>query len=353
MLILRCPAQLQLLEETLRKSLPSTLPVLGTVMTVARGNPASHEVLVDSWPNFGIVLTRLRPEDHRDPRDYYTNQLSVFYRDKGALQALLEGTEAVTQERAFQILGWAGRGRAGGGQCQGAEGGDDPVPGADQPRAPPAPQADAPGPAPGTRVPIPRLSAQRHVGPGGQCPQPGVPAGAGAGTALCLPAGPARPPGVLEPAGRAGLPAPRLHGARLARARPHRAAAGRAGPAAARPRLPHLLRRAAPEHGLAARPAGRRLRAPTRNLLHGPGHPTVVPREECQGGGCLSSPLGPAGPGSTPCERGEHRSSHTELSLEPFGNIPNSAQSRPPAPHGVRHGRGGGLEKGFYSFIQE
>ncbi|KAF4797514.1 glycine N-acyltransferase-like protein 3 [Turdus rufiventris] len=78
-------------------------------MTVARGNPASHEVLVDSWPHFSIVLTRLRPEvlpqAHKDPRDYYTNQLSVFYRDKGALQALLQGTEAVTQGRAFQILG--------------------------------------------------------------------------------------------------------------------------------------------------------------------------------------------------------------------------------------------------------
>uniref|UniRef100_A0A8D2MA55 Glycine N-acyltransferase-like protein n=1 Tax=Zonotrichia albicollis TaxID=44394 RepID=A0A8D2MA55_ZONAL len=110
MQILRCPAQLQLLEETLRKSLPTTLPVLGTVMTVARGNPASHEVLVDSWPNFSIVLTRLRPEV-LDPKDYYTNQLSVFYRDKGALQALLEGTEAVTRERAFQILGKYGTGR--------------------------------------------------------------------------------------------------------------------------------------------------------------------------------------------------------------------------------------------------
>lgn len=31
MLILRCPAQLQLLEETLRKSLPTTLPVTGTL----------------------------------------------------------------------------------------------------------------------------------------------------------------------------------------------------------------------------------------------------------------------------------------------------------------------------------
>ncbi|XP_041878595.1 glycine N-acyltransferase-like protein 3 [Corvus kubaryi] len=105
MQILRCPAQLQLLEEALRKSLPTTLPVLGTVMTVARGNPASHEVLVDSWPHFGIVLTRLCPEEHRDPRDYYTNQLAVFYRDKGALQALLGGTEAVTGARAFQIMG--------------------------------------------------------------------------------------------------------------------------------------------------------------------------------------------------------------------------------------------------------
>ncbi|XP_032547543.1 glycine N-acyltransferase-like protein 3 [Chiroxiphia lanceolata] len=105
MQILRCPAQLRLLEETLRKSLPTTLPVLGTVMTVARGNPAAHEVLVDSWPDFGIVLTRLRPEEHKDPKDHYTNQLAVFYRDKGALQALLGGTEAVVQARAFQILG--------------------------------------------------------------------------------------------------------------------------------------------------------------------------------------------------------------------------------------------------------
>ncbi|NWI96866.1 GLYL2 protein, partial [Pitta sordida] len=105
MQILRCPAQLQLLEETLRKSLPATLPVLGTVMTVARGNPAAHEVLVDSWPHFSVVLTRLRPEEHKDPRDYYINQQAVFYRDERALQALLGGTEAVSRARAFQIMG--------------------------------------------------------------------------------------------------------------------------------------------------------------------------------------------------------------------------------------------------------
>uniref|UniRef100_A0A8C8A2F9 Glycine N-acyltransferase-like protein n=1 Tax=Otus sunia TaxID=257818 RepID=A0A8C8A2F9_9STRI len=105
MLILTCPGHLRRLEEALRRSLPATLPVLGTVMTVARGNPASHEVLVDSWPHFSVVLTRLRPEENKDPGDFYTNQLTAYYRDEGAWRALLGGTEAVGWTRAFQIHG--------------------------------------------------------------------------------------------------------------------------------------------------------------------------------------------------------------------------------------------------------
>ncbi|KAM9606805.1 glycine N-acyltransferase-like protein 3 [Morphnus guianensis] len=115
MLILTCPGQLQLLEEALRRSLPATLPVLGTVMTVARGNPAAHEVLVDSWPHFGVVLTRLRPEEQRDPGDFYANQLTVYYRDEGAWRALLGGTEAVGWSRAFQMHGKPGMAGGGGG----------------------------------------------------------------------------------------------------------------------------------------------------------------------------------------------------------------------------------------------
>ncbi|NWU73199.1 GLYL3 protein, partial [Pterocles burchelli] len=105
MLSLTSPGQLRCLEETLRRNLPASLPVLGTVMTVARGNPAAHEVLVDSWPHFGVVLTRLRPEEHRDPRDFYSNQLTVFYRDEGAWRGLLGGTGAVGWTRAFQMQG--------------------------------------------------------------------------------------------------------------------------------------------------------------------------------------------------------------------------------------------------------
>ncbi|NXY84581.1 GLYL3 protein, partial [Alcedo cyanopectus] len=105
MLTLTCPAQLQLLEETLRRSLPLALPVLGTVVTVARGYLATYEVLVDSWPHFGVVLTRLRPEENKDPRDFYANQLTVFYRDEGAWRELLGGTEAVDWTKAFQMHG--------------------------------------------------------------------------------------------------------------------------------------------------------------------------------------------------------------------------------------------------------
>ncbi|KAM6358966.1 glycine N-acyltransferase-like protein 3 isoform 4-T5 [Alca torda] len=74
-------------------------------MTVARGNPAAHQVLVDSWPHFGVVLTRLRPEEHKDPQDFYTNQLTVYYRDEGAWRELLGGTQAVDWTRAFQMQG--------------------------------------------------------------------------------------------------------------------------------------------------------------------------------------------------------------------------------------------------------
>ncbi|XP_064309021.1 glycine-N-acyltransferase-like protein 3 isoform X2 [Phalacrocorax carbo] len=63
MLILTCPAQLQRLEEALRRSLPLALPVLGAVMNINRGNPGEFEVVVDSWPHFGAVLARPSREE--------------------------------------------------------------------------------------------------------------------------------------------------------------------------------------------------------------------------------------------------------------------------------------------------
>ncbi|XP_064309017.1 glycine N-acyltransferase-like protein 3 isoform X1 [Phalacrocorax carbo] len=103
MLILTCPAQLQRLEEALRRSLPLALPVLGAVMNINRGNPGEFEVVVDSWPHFGAVLAR--PSREMPVDDFYTNRNAAFYRDVGAYRALLETPGCLRWDTAFHIFG--------------------------------------------------------------------------------------------------------------------------------------------------------------------------------------------------------------------------------------------------------
>uniref|UniRef100_A0A8C5SR39 Glycine N-acyltransferase-like protein n=1 Tax=Laticauda laticaudata TaxID=8630 RepID=A0A8C5SR39_LATLA len=107
MLILTCSSKLQLLESVLRKGLPETLLVCGAVMHINRGNPAQHEVMVDSWPEFKAVLTRPQKEVVKDNRDYYANLHAVFYREEDACRTLLENKDAVDWDKAFQLQGKA------------------------------------------------------------------------------------------------------------------------------------------------------------------------------------------------------------------------------------------------------
>ncbi|KAM7164657.1 glycine N-acyltransferase-like protein 3 isoform 2-T2 [Macrochelys suwanniensis] len=101
MLILSCTSKLRLLEGTLRRRLPETLPVLGAVMTINRGNPAVYEVLVDSWPEFKAVLTCPHREVASDDSDFYT--YAAYYRDLGTYRALLDS--AINWSQAFLIYG--------------------------------------------------------------------------------------------------------------------------------------------------------------------------------------------------------------------------------------------------------
>ncbi|KAK9410381.1 glycine N-acyltransferase-like 3 [Crotalus adamanteus] len=105
MLILTCSSKLQLLESVLRKGLPQTLLVCGAVMHINRGNPAQHEVVVDSWPEFKVVLTRPQKEVVKDNRDYYANLHAAFYREEDACRRLLENKDAVDWDKAFQLQG--------------------------------------------------------------------------------------------------------------------------------------------------------------------------------------------------------------------------------------------------------
>ncbi|XP_013919651.1 PREDICTED: glycine N-acyltransferase-like protein 3 isoform X1 [Thamnophis sirtalis] len=105
MLILTCSSKLQLLERVLRKGLPETMLVCGAVMHINRGNPAQHEVVVDSWPEFKAVLTRPQKEVVKDNRDYYANLHAAFYREEDACRTLLENKDAVDWDKAFQLQG--------------------------------------------------------------------------------------------------------------------------------------------------------------------------------------------------------------------------------------------------------
>ncbi|CAM5149226.1 unnamed protein product [Natator depressus] len=82
---------------------PISWNVLSVVMNINRGNPAGHEVLVDTWPEFKAILTRPHRGVASDDTDFYTNTYAAFYRDLGANRALLGS--AVNWGQAFCILG--------------------------------------------------------------------------------------------------------------------------------------------------------------------------------------------------------------------------------------------------------
>ncbi|XP_053140207.1 glycine N-acyltransferase-like protein 3 [Hemicordylus capensis] len=105
MLILSCSSKLQLLEGILRKNLPRTLPVHGAVMNINRGNPAGHEVIVDSWPEFKAVLTRPRREVASDDLNMHVNIYAAFYRDFDVYRTLLQDTDAVNWAQNLYIFG--------------------------------------------------------------------------------------------------------------------------------------------------------------------------------------------------------------------------------------------------------
>ncbi|XP_003215087.2 glycine N-acyltransferase-like protein 3 [Anolis carolinensis] len=105
MLILSFPSKLLLLEEILRKCLPQALVVHGAVMNINRGNPAGHEVIVDSWPNFKAVLTRPQREVVSDDSDFFANVYAAFYQDLALYQDLVLNTDAVNWMQRFRIQG--------------------------------------------------------------------------------------------------------------------------------------------------------------------------------------------------------------------------------------------------------
>ncbi|CAI5762910.1 N-acyltransferase 3 [Podarcis lilfordi] len=105
MQILTCPSKLKLLETVLQRHLPQALPANGAVMHINRRNPAQHEVVVDSWPEFKVVLTRPRKEADTHNTDLYKNIYAAFYWDLDVYRRLLLDTDAVNWKQTFRLYG--------------------------------------------------------------------------------------------------------------------------------------------------------------------------------------------------------------------------------------------------------
>lgn len=94
---------LQILEKSLRKSLPESLKVYGTVFHMNQGNPFKLKALVDKWPDFTTVVIRPQEEEMIDDFDHYTNTYQVYSKDLKNCQEFLGSPEVINWKQYLQI----------------------------------------------------------------------------------------------------------------------------------------------------------------------------------------------------------------------------------------------------------
>ncbi|KAM7085324.1 glycine N-phenylacetyltransferase-like isoform 2-T2 [Molossus nigricans] len=78
---LQGPQMLQMLEKSLRKFLPESIKVYGTVFHMNQGNPFKLKALVDKWPDFNTVVVRPQEQEMTDDFDYYANTYQIYSKD--------------------------------------------------------------------------------------------------------------------------------------------------------------------------------------------------------------------------------------------------------------------------------
>lgn len=94
---------LQVLEKSLRKSLPESLKVYGTIYHVSHGNPFKLKALVDKWPDFNTVVVRPQEQDMTDDLDYYANTYQIYSKDPQNCQGFLGSPEVINWRQHLQI----------------------------------------------------------------------------------------------------------------------------------------------------------------------------------------------------------------------------------------------------------
>ncbi|XP_049748019.1 glycine N-acyltransferase-like [Elephas maximus indicus] len=94
---------LQKLENSLRKSLPESLKVYGTVFHMNQGNPFKLKALVDKWPDFNTVVVRPQEQEMTDDLDHYTNTYQIYSKDPKNCLKFLDPPEVINWKQHLQI----------------------------------------------------------------------------------------------------------------------------------------------------------------------------------------------------------------------------------------------------------
>ncbi|XP_064348375.1 glycine N-acyltransferase isoform X1 [Camelus dromedarius] len=94
---------LQMLERSLRNSLPTSLKVYGTVFHMNQGNPFNLKALVDKWPDFNTVVIRPQEQEMKDDLDHYTNTYHIYSKDLKNCQEFLGLPEVINWKQHLQI----------------------------------------------------------------------------------------------------------------------------------------------------------------------------------------------------------------------------------------------------------
>ncbi|XP_060032226.1 glycine N-phenylacetyltransferase-like isoform X2 [Erinaceus europaeus] len=94
---------LQILEKSLRKCLPESLKVYGTVFHMNQRNPFNLKALVDRWPDFNTVLICPQEQEMTDDSDHYTNTYQIYSKDPKNCQEILDTAGVINWKQHLQI----------------------------------------------------------------------------------------------------------------------------------------------------------------------------------------------------------------------------------------------------------
>ncbi|KAM7085400.1 glycine N-phenylacetyltransferase-like isoform 2-T4 [Molossus nigricans] len=100
---LQGPQMLQMLEKSLRKFLPESLKVYGTIFHMNQGNPFKLKALVDKWPDFNTVVVRPQEQEMTDDFDHYTNTYQIYSKDPKNCQEFLGTSHVINWKQHLQI----------------------------------------------------------------------------------------------------------------------------------------------------------------------------------------------------------------------------------------------------------